>query len=45
MMTNGRDTIMSSVTPLQGNDGPQPQLVISTDDGFICALAYLPDGQ
>ena len=36
---------MSSVTPLEPNDGPQPQLVISAHEDFICALAYLPDGR
>ena len=36
---------MSSVTPLEANDGPQPRLVISADGDYICAFAYLPDGR
>ncbi|KAI9452036.1 hypothetical protein HD554DRAFT_2180077 [Boletus coccyginus] len=38
---------MSSTTPPQrsDNDGPQPYLVLSGEDGGICCLEYLPDGR
>jgi WD40 repeat protein len=46
LATDCQSTVMSSITPHQSdNDGPQPQLVISTRDTSIFRLEYLPDGR